>query len=347
MGCRRITRSAWASTVSTIPRASRSGCARWNACSRRGRSGWTGSLSSRSPRRRGPASGSNRRTRGGGAARGARTTARFAQPRPPPVVLKAEHHQPEDIYEYYRAAELCMVTSLHDGMNLVAKEFVSSRDDERGALILSQFTGAARELPEAIIVNPYDTDQCAAALHMALSMPAAEQRARMRLMRGLLQDFNVYRWAGRMLMDAAAMRRRGRLLERAARPERPSRRSPDYRLDSPAEPGLGLFLRHRRDARGHRRVAGRRPARRRPTCADRPAASNGRRSRGPDQRPLDRGHRPPHSRDPAPGGGAARGRAPRRRRRDFATRSSVPGARLGTGAARRGRRGASRAAARG
>src|SRR2546428_11494105 len=66
------------------------------------------------------------------------------------------------------------------------------------------------------------------ALHMALSMPAGEQRARMRLMRGLLQDFNVYRWAGRMLMDAAAMRRRGRLLERAARPERPPRRSPGY-----------------------------------------------------------------------------------------------------------------------
>ena len=78
------------------------------------------------------------------------------------------------------------------------------------------------------MVNPYDTDQCAAALHMALSMPAGEQRARMRLMRGLLQDFNVYRWAGRMLMDAAAMRRRGRLLERAARPERPPRRSPGY-----------------------------------------------------------------------------------------------------------------------
>src|SRR5439155_582613 len=104
--------------------------------------------------------------------------------------------------------ELCMVSSLHDGMNLVAKEFVSSRDDERGVLILSQFTGAARELPEAIIVNPYDTDQCAAALHMALSMPPAGQRARIRLMRGLIQEFNVYRWAGRMLIDAVGMRRR-------------------------------------------------------------------------------------------------------------------------------------------
>ena len=104
-----------------------------------------------------------------------------------------------------------MVTSLHDGMNLVAKEFVSARDDERGVLILSLFTGAARELPEALIVNPYDTDQCAAALQLALKMGSAEQRTRMRLMRGLIQDFNVFRWAGRMLMDAAAMRRRGRL----------------------------------------------------------------------------------------------------------------------------------------
>src|SRR5207253_3586727 len=108
------------------------------------------------------------------------------------------------------------------------KEFVSARDDERGVLILSLFTGAARELPEALILNPYDTDQCAAALQLGLTMTRAEQRTRMRLMRGLLQDFNVFRWAGRMLMDAAAMRRRGRLLERAARPERPPRRSPGY-----------------------------------------------------------------------------------------------------------------------
>jgi len=150
----------------------------------------------------------------------ARINGRFAQVGHAPIVLKVEHHQPDDIYEYYRAADLCMVTSLHDGMNLVAKEFVSSRDDERGVLILSQFTGAARELPEAIIVNPYDTDQCAAALHMALSMPAGEQRARIRLMRGLIQGFNVYRWAGRMLIDAAGMRRHGRLLQRAATPAR-------------------------------------------------------------------------------------------------------------------------------
>src|SRR5438093_365596 len=83
-----------------------------------------------------------------------RINERFAGAPYPPIVLLVEHHQPQDIYEYYRAADVCMVTSLHDGMNLVAKEFVSARDDERGVLILSQFTGAARELPEAIIVNP-------------------------------------------------------------------------------------------------------------------------------------------------------------------------------------------------
>jgi trehalose 6-phosphate synthase len=143
-----------------------------------------------------------------------RINERFRRDGPPPILLKVEHHEPREVYEYYRAAEFCFVSSLHDGMNLVAKEFVAARDDGRGALILSQFTGAARELPEALIVNPYDADQCAAALQIALTMPPAEQRDRMRLMRGLVGEFNVYRWAGRMLLDAAAMRRRGRLLER-------------------------------------------------------------------------------------------------------------------------------------
>jgi len=80
-------------------------------------------------------------------------------------------------------------------------------------LVLSQFTGASRELPEALIVNPYDIDQCAAALHMAVTMPVTEQRDRMRIMRGIISEFNVYRWAGRMLLDAAGMRRQGKLLE--------------------------------------------------------------------------------------------------------------------------------------
>jgi trehalose 6-phosphate synthase len=86
-------------------------------------------------------------------------------------------------------------------------------------LILSQFTGAARELPEALIVNPYDADQCAAALQRALAMPPDEQRDRMRLMRGLVAEYNVFRWAGRMLLDAAAMRRRGRIMKKSRRTE--------------------------------------------------------------------------------------------------------------------------------
>ena len=146
----------------------------------------------------------------------ARINARFERRGPPPIVLKIEQHASQAVYEYFRAADLCFVSSLHDGMNLVAKEFVAARDDERGVLILSEFTGAARELPEALIVNPYDADQCAAALHLALTMPAAEQRDRMRLMRGLVAEFNVFRWAGRMLLDAAAMRRRSRLTDKPA-----------------------------------------------------------------------------------------------------------------------------------
>ena len=142
-----------------------------------------------------------------------RINQRFPEAIHPPIILKVEHHQPDEIFGYYRGADVCVVTSLHDGMNLVAKEFVAARDDGRGVLVLSSFTGAARELPEALIVNPYDTDECAAALQVALTMPGTEQRTRMRLMRGLLQDFNVFRWAGRMLMDAASTRRRGRVPE--------------------------------------------------------------------------------------------------------------------------------------
>ncbi len=135
---------------------------------------------------------------------------RFPDARYPPIILVTEHHEAEAVYEYYRACDLCFVSSLHDGMNLVAKEFVASRDDEQGVLVLSQFAGASRELPEALVVNPYDADQCARALHVALTMDAAEQRERMRFMRGVVREFNVYRWAGRMLLDAAVMRQRDR-----------------------------------------------------------------------------------------------------------------------------------------
>jgi trehalose 6-phosphate synthase len=128
-----------------------------------------------------------------------------------PIVLLRSHHEPAAVYRYYRAAELCYVSSLHDGMNLVAKEFVAARDDERGVLLLSQFTGAARDLTEALIVNPYDLRQASEALAIALRMPAEEQKVRMRSMRRLVSEFNVYRWAGRMLVDAAELRRKERL----------------------------------------------------------------------------------------------------------------------------------------
>jgi alpha,alpha-trehalose-phosphate synthase [UDP-forming] len=131
-----------------------------------------------------------------------------------PIILKAEYHEQERLHAYYRAADVCMVTSLHDGMNLVAKEFVAARDDERGVLILSQFTGAARELHEALIINPYHIEQGAQALHRALTMDPREQRERMRSMRSLVKDFNVYRWAGRMLIDAARLRQRERVMSK-------------------------------------------------------------------------------------------------------------------------------------
>jgi trehalose 6-phosphate synthase len=128
-----------------------------------------------------------------------------------PILLKLEHYESDQVVRYYRAADICLVTSLHDGMNLVAKEFIAARDDERGVLILSQFTGAARELLEALIVNPYHIEQSAEALYRALTMPDVEQRERMRSMRALVRDFNVFRWAGRMLLDAARLRRRQRI----------------------------------------------------------------------------------------------------------------------------------------
>ena len=106
------------------------------------------------------------------------------------------------------------MSSLHDGMNLVAKEFVAARSDLCGVLILSEFTGAARELTEALIVNPYDLEAASAAMAAALTMPRQEQEDRMRAMRALLVQFNVYRWAGKMLVDAARLRSQERVAGR-------------------------------------------------------------------------------------------------------------------------------------
>ncbi len=120
----------------------------------------------------------------------------------PFLYLKA-HHEHRDIWAYYRHADFCMVTSLHDGMNLVAKEFVSVRDDEDGALILSRFAGASHELRDALIVNPYDLAGMAESIRAALEMPPEERRARMIRMRHSVVDHNIYRWAGLLLSELA------------------------------------------------------------------------------------------------------------------------------------------------
>ena len=146
----------------------------------------------------------------------ARINARFGSGSYQPIVLLRSHHEPPTVYRFYRAAHLCYVSSLHDGMNLVAKEFFAARDDEQGVLILSQFTGAARELTEALIVNPYDLEESSSALAAALAMSPDEQRERMRSMRTWLAEFNVYRWAGKMLVDAARLRSHDRLEGRLA-----------------------------------------------------------------------------------------------------------------------------------
>ncbi len=125
-----------------------------------------------------------------------------------PVIMLDEHHDQSELFELYRAADLCVVSSLHDGMNLVAKEFVAARDDEQGVLVLSSFAGASRELPEALLVNPFDAAGMGEAFFHALTMDPEEIRERMRLLRETVRTNNVFRWAGSMLLDAARIRRR-------------------------------------------------------------------------------------------------------------------------------------------
>jgi trehalose 6-phosphate synthase len=137
----------------------------------------------------------------------ARINLRFGANGRVPIIFLHRHCQPSEVFRYYRAADVCYVSSLHDGMNLVAKEFVAARDDEHGVLLLSCFAGASRELTEALVVNPYDLDGAADALVTALAMPAAEQRRRMRSMRAVVAAHNVYGWAGTMLIDACRSQR--------------------------------------------------------------------------------------------------------------------------------------------
>ena len=135
-----------------------------------------------------------------------RINARFQAGRWKPIVFLKKHHSHEEIGRYYRAASLCMVTSLHDGMNLVSKEFIASREDEHGVLILSTFAGSALELTDALLVNPYDVQQVAGAILRALEMPEEEQTTRMHHLRLGVRENNVFRWAANLLSDLTEIR---------------------------------------------------------------------------------------------------------------------------------------------
>jgi trehalose 6-phosphate synthase len=126
---------------------------------------------------------------------------RFGQENYQPIVLRMNHHDAAEVFRFYRASELCYVSSLHDGMNLVAKEYIASRTDEKGVLVLSSFTGASKELKDALIVNPYDVEENADALYRALKMSPDEQRYRMQRMRAVVSNNNVYNWAAQFLNE--------------------------------------------------------------------------------------------------------------------------------------------------
>ncbi|MGE5248011.1 MAG: trehalose-6-phosphate synthase, partial [Verrucomicrobiota bacterium] len=123
-----------------------------------------------------------------------------------PILFLKAHHSHQTILPYYKASDLCMVTSLHDGMNLVAKEFVAARDDEDGVLLLSQFTGASRELRDAVIVNPYDIEEMADAIRFSLTMAPEDRAGRMKRMRATIQEHNIYWWASRLTTELARLR---------------------------------------------------------------------------------------------------------------------------------------------
>jgi trehalose-6-phosphate synthase len=120
-----------------------------------------------------------------------------------PLICLNENLPPLKVMALRTMADFCVVSSLHDGMNLVAKEFVASRFDEQGVLILSRFTGAARELTDAVLINPYATDHFAGALKDAIEMPVEEKRQRMKKMREVVRTNNIFKWAADIITDLA------------------------------------------------------------------------------------------------------------------------------------------------
>jgi trehalose-6-phosphate synthase len=126
-----------------------------------------------------------------------------------PIVFLSRHHSHHEIDPHCWAADLCLVTSLHDGANLVGREFVDSRHDEKGSLILSRFTDACRELRDALMVNPYDIEQLAEAIRFALEMDFDEDTARMQRMRRVVRGNNTYRWAANLILELSEIRLEG------------------------------------------------------------------------------------------------------------------------------------------
>lgn len=126
---------------------------------------------------------------------------RWSEPGWEPIVFLKEHRGPVDMMALHRLASFCVVSSLHDGMNLVAKEFIASRADNKGVLILSEFTGSARELTDALQVNPFAVHELAEAMRRAVEMLPEEQTRRMQRMREHLERHNVYRWGGKVLSE--------------------------------------------------------------------------------------------------------------------------------------------------
>lgn len=124
-----------------------------------------------------------------------------------PIIYLKRHFSPEEIRPYYALADICIVSSLHDGMNLVAKEYVASKANLDGVLVLSRFTGAARELTDSVLINPYSIEEFADAIKLSVEMPAEERKRRMENMRKIVSENNVYRWAGDIITELTAVKR--------------------------------------------------------------------------------------------------------------------------------------------
>lgn len=128
-----------------------------------------------------------------------RVNKKFARNGWTPIVLEKHNYSHDELLRLYQVANVCIITSLHDGMNLVAKEYAAARRDESGVLVLSQFAGASRDLKGALLVNPYSAEETSDALHMALTMPKTEQHRRMKTMRASVRDYNIYRWSAELI----------------------------------------------------------------------------------------------------------------------------------------------------